>query len=139
MGRLTLGTIVIPPPPIFLTTHVLLPPTLGMCAPLQPPCGHKVCTGAVSMASNCVHWHDCNVCIYHGIVRYELLGTILADRAVWEQLVVSLILNWLVGPLLMTGLAWATLPDLAGFRNGVIMVGLARCVRRLTLLVFCRV
>ena len=91
------------------------------------------------MASNCVHWHDCNVCIYHGIVRYELLGTILADRAVWEQLVVSLILNWLVGPLLMTGLAWATLPDLAGFRNGVIMVGLARCVRRLTLLVFCRV
>ena len=27
-------------------------------------------------------------------------------------------LNWLVGPLLMTGLAWATLPDLPHYRNG---------------------
>ena len=31
-------------------------------------------------------------------------------------------LNWLIGPALMTGLAWATLPDLEGYRNGVILV-----------------
>lgn len=28
----------------------------------------------------------------------------------------------------MTGLAWACLPDLPGYRNGVVMVGLARCI-----------
>jgi len=39
-----------------------------------------------------------------------------------------MILNWIVGPLLMLGLAWATLPDLPTYRTGVIMVGLARCI-----------
>lgn len=28
----------------------------------------------------------------------------------------------------MLGLAWATLPDLPGYRTGVIMVGIARCI-----------
>jgi len=37
-------------------------------------------------------------------------------------------LNWIVGPLIMLGLAWATLPDLPTYRTGVIMVGLARCI-----------
>jgi ACR3 family arsenite transporter len=61
-------------------------------------------------------------------VRYELLGRLLGQRAVAKQLAVSTFLNWLVGPALMTGLAWACLPDLPQYRNGVIMVGLARCI-----------
>lgn len=61
-------------------------------------------------------------------VRYELLWKLLREKGVWQQMVTSLALNWLVGPLLMTGLAWATLPDLPGYRAGVIMVGLARCI-----------
>jgi arsenite transporter len=32
-------------------------------------------------------------------------------------------MNWVVGPAVMTGLAWASLPDLEGYRNGVILVG----------------
>lgn len=40
------------------------------------------------------------------------------QRSLWFQLTVSLVLNWVVGPLLMTGLAWATLPDLDHYRNG---------------------
>jgi ACR3 family arsenite transporter len=32
------------------------------------------------------------------------------------------------GPLVMLGLAWATLPDLPTYRTGVILVGLARCI-----------
>lgn len=61
-------------------------------------------------------------------VQYEKLATLLSNRATAAQLGVSAVLNWLLGPALMTGLAWACLPDLPGFRSGVIMVGLARCV-----------
>jgi len=61
-------------------------------------------------------------------VQYELLWSLLSEKGVWQQMVTSLVLNWLMGPLLMTGLAWATLPDLPGYRAGVIMVGLARCI-----------
>lgn len=56
------------------------------------------------------------------------MGEVLTSKGMWRQILASLILNWLVGPMLMTGLAWATLPDLAPYRNGVILVGLARCI-----------
>lgn len=45
-----------------------------------------------------------------------------AQPAPHLQVALSLVLNWLIGPALMTGLAWATLPDLEGYRNGVILV-----------------
>ena len=61
-------------------------------------------------------------------VKYELMGDILNKKGMWGHIGTSILLNWLVGPLLMTGLAWATLPDLAPYRNGVILVGLARCI-----------
>lgn len=61
-------------------------------------------------------------------VRYELLGRLLSSRATATNLAVSAALNWLLGPALMTGLAWACLPDLPAFRSGVVMVGLARCI-----------
>jgi ACR3 family arsenite transporter len=41
---------------------------------------------------------------------------------------ISIFFNWIVGPLVMVGLAWATLPDLPTYRTGVIMVGMARCI-----------
>eukprot|EP00877_Chromochloris_zofingiensis_P004850 jgi/Chrzof1/14366/Cz09g00060.t1 len=61
-------------------------------------------------------------------VKYELLGLLLRQKAVAKQFTVSFILNWVVGPALMAGLAWACLPDLPHYRNGVILVGLARCI-----------
>ncbi|KAI8365946.1 arsenical-resistance protein [Radiomyces spectabilis] len=61
-------------------------------------------------------------------VQYERLPKILSDKAVWYQILISIGLNWIVGPIIMTALAWGTLPDLPGFRNGVVMVGLARCI-----------
>lgn len=58
-------------------------------------------------------------------VRYRTLGGVVVDR---KPFVVTLILNWLVGPLLMFGLAWAMLPDLDDYRTGLVIVGLAPCI-----------
>ncbi len=58
-------------------------------------------------------------------VRYSQIGEIAADR---KLLVNSLILNWLLGPLLMFTLAWLMLPDLPEYRTGLIIIGLARCI-----------
>jgi ACR3 family arsenite transporter len=58
-------------------------------------------------------------------VRYETLGRFQGQGRLF---VVSIVLNWLVGPLLMFGLAWALLPDEPHYRTGLILIGLARCI-----------
>ncbi|OZJ05479.1 hypothetical protein BZG36_01598 [Bifiguratus adelaidae] len=61
-------------------------------------------------------------------VQYEKLHAIFRLREVWIQLGISVFLNWIVGPIVMTAVAWATLFDLPGYRTGVIIIGLARCI-----------
>jgi ACR3 family arsenite transporter len=61
-------------------------------------------------------------------VRYETLHLLLNDRALWIQIGVSFVLNWIICPLLMVGLAWAFLPDRPDLREGLIFVGIARCI-----------
>jgi ACR3 family arsenite transporter len=58
-------------------------------------------------------------------VQYRSIGKVVADR---RTLVISLVLNWLVGPAVMFALAWALLPDQPDYRTGLIIVGLARCI-----------
>lgn len=58
-------------------------------------------------------------------VRYSRIDEVTSDR---KLLVTSLVLNWLVGPALMFGLAWIFLSDLPEYRTGLIIVGLARCI-----------
>ena len=58
-------------------------------------------------------------------VKYEEIGHLAGDR---RMLWLSLVLNWIVGPLLMFILAWVFLADYPAFRTGLIVIGLARCI-----------
>ncbi|HET9451467.1 MAG TPA: ACR3 family arsenite efflux transporter [Aggregicoccus sp.] len=58
-------------------------------------------------------------------VRYGELGRM---RTRGKLFATSLVLNWVVGPLLMFTLAWLLLPDLPHYRTGLILIGLARCI-----------